>query len=180
MKKLLLLFLALTTMGLVFSCSSKPSAGDAAKLYMEYAGRGQYDLFLHLACSYSEAELARFFYPILRASDDFKAFVSHNYANGDSLQDIAGKANLSKSYFMRRFKEDFGMTAHQWLVEQKKQELVRMISGGQTHTKTIAEALGFGDLAGLYQFCRKHFGCSITTLMDRIAREREQALPVGG
>jgi AraC-like DNA-binding protein len=136
----------------------------------------QYDLFIHLARSYSEAELARFFHPILRASDDFKAFVTHNYANGDSLEDIAGKAHLSKSYFMRRFKEDFGMTAHQWLVQQKKEEFVRMIAGGQTHTKTMADTLGFSDLAGLYQFCRKHFGCSITGLMERVG---QNCAPVG-
>jgi AraC-like DNA-binding protein len=128
----------------------------------------QYDLFMNLANSYRESELARFFHPILRASDDFEAFMLHNYTNGDSLEDIARKASLSKSYFMRRFKEVFGVTAHQWLVRQKKRELVRMISGGQTNTKTMADLLGFSNPAGLYQFCRKHFGCSITALMGRI------------
>jgi len=127
----------------------------------------QYDLFIHLAAAHPEADLARFFYPILRASDDFRAFVIHNYTNGDSLENIAAKTHLSKSYFMRRFKEEFGMTAHQWLVEQKKRELVRMIAVGHTQTKTLADTLGFSDLPGLYQFCRKHFGCSITALVRR-------------
>lgn len=133
----------------------------------------QYDLFVHLAAAHPEAELARFFHPILRASDDFRAFVTHNYTNGDSLEDIATKTHLSKSYFMRRFKEEFGMTAHQWLVEQKKRELVRMITLGHRQTKALADALGFSDLPGLYQFCRKHFGCSITALVRRHGRKAD-------
>lgn len=47
MKKLLYLALAaMTVVLLVSSCSSRPSPGDAAKQYMEYAAAEEYDLFL--------------------------------------------------------------------------------------------------------------------------------------
>lgn len=128
----------------------------------------QYDLFFLMVSSYPPAALACFFKPILKASDDFRAFVEHNYTYKDSLHDVAGKANLSPICFMRRFKEVFDITPHQWLVKQKRQELVRMIASGQVNTKVLSDRLGFKDQAGLYQFCRTSFKCSITELISRI------------
>lgn len=128
----------------------------------------QYDLFFLMVSSYPPEALACFFKPILKASDDFRAFVEHNYTYKNSLHDVASKANLSPICFMRRFKEVFGITPHQWLVKQKQQELVRMIASGQVNTKVWSDRLGFKNQAGLYQFCRTSFKCSITELISRI------------
>lgn len=128
----------------------------------------QYEVFIDLLHSYPTDDLVRFFRPILTAADDFRAFVENNYTNRDSLDDMARKVNLSKSYFIRRFKEVFGITAHQWLVKQKRRELVRMIAGGEKNTKAMSEQLGFKNQTGLYQFCKTNFECSLTELIERV------------
>lgn len=131
----------------------------------------EYDLFFTLVTEYPPKDIYWLLRPTLRADIDFEAFVINNYQNNCSLEEIAAMANLSLSYFMRRFKAVFGMPAHQWLVKQKKAELLRCLANGDVNTKEISQKLGFKSQRGLYQFCRTQFGCTITSLIDQIARQ---------
>lgn len=128
----------------------------------------QYELFFLMKASYADRELACFFNAILRPIHDFRAFVESNYANSDTLEDIAGKANLSKSYFIKRFKESFGISVHQWLVKQKEEQLKKMLAAGKYDTEEMARRLGLKSQKGLYQFCRQRFHCSMTELKERL------------
>ena len=128
----------------------------------------QYELFFLMKASYADRELACFFNAILRPIHDFRAFVESNYANSDTLEDIAGKANLSKSYFIKRFKEVFGISVHQWLVKQKEEQLKKMLAAGKYDTEEMARRLGLKSQKGLYQFCRQRFRCSMTELKERL------------
>ena len=128
----------------------------------------QYELFFLMKASYDDRQLAGFFNAILRPSHDFRAFVESNYANTDTLEDIAGKANLSKSYFIKRFKESFGVSVHQWLVKQKEEQLKKMLAAGKYDTEEMARRLGLKSQKGLYQFCRQRFCCSMTELRERL------------
>lgn len=124
----------------------------------------QYELYMLMRHEYSDQQVACFFRVILRAQDDFRAFVQNNYRYGDSLEDVAQKANLSTNYFLRKFKEHFDMTAHQWLVKQKAQKLVQAIQSGETDSKILAERFGFHSAAGLYLFCRRQIGQTFSQL----------------
>ena len=128
----------------------------------------QYELFFLMKASYANRELACFFNAILRPVHDFRAFVESNYANTDTLEDIAGKANLSKSYFIKRFKESFGISVHQWLVKQKEEQLKKMLVAGKYDTEEMARRLGLKSQKGLYQFCRQRFRCSMTELKEQL------------
>lgn len=128
----------------------------------------QYELFFLMKASYDDRQLAGFFNAILRPVHDFRAFVESNYANTDTLEDIAGKANLSKSYFIKRFKESFGVSVHQWLVKQKEEQLKKMLAAGKYDTEEMARRLGLKNQKGLYQFCRQRFHCSMTELKGRL------------
>lgn len=127
----------------------------------------EYELFITMASTYFREELASFFASILHAGDDFRSFVRNNYKEGDSLEDIARKANLSTNYFAQRFKQNFGMTPHRWLMKQKARKLLQMVASGCTETKVIVEKLGFKNLTGLYLFCRRNLGCTFTELTQK-------------
>ena len=128
----------------------------------------QYELFFLMKASYADGELGRFFHAVLRPIHDFRAFVESNYCNTDSLEDIAAKANLSKSYFIKRFKEVFGVSVHQWLVKQKEVQFKKMLAAGNCDSEEMTRRLGFQSTQGLYQFCRQRFRCSMTELKERI------------
>lgn len=133
----------------------------------------QYELYLLMKYTYTDKEVVHFFRPILLANDDFRAFVIDNYRYGDTLEDIARKANMSITHFLRKFKFEFGMTAHQWLVKQKALKLLQTIAVGQDGSKQLAEQFGFNSHVGLYLFCRRQFGKSLKQLMKEAAAERE-------
>lgn len=131
----------------------------------------QYELFFLMKSFYSDEELACFFNAILRPSHDFRAFVESNYTNADTLEDIARKANLSTSYFIKRFKEVFGVSVHRWLVKQKEEQLKRMLMAERYDAGEMARQLGLKSKKGLYQFCRQRFGCSMTRLKETLKVE---------
>lgn len=127
----------------------------------------EHELFMIMRLRYSQEELALFFRSILRPVHDLRAFVLSNYRDAHGVEDFARKANLSASTFIRRFREVFGVTVHQWLMKQREKDLCRMIANGERDVKKLAQGIGLSGSAGLYQFCRKRFGCPITELMSR-------------
>ena len=128
----------------------------------------QYELFFLMKAFYADGELGRFFNAVLRPIHDFRAFVESNYANEDTLEDIARKTNLSKSYFIKRFKESFGISVHQWLVKRKEEQFRKMLLAGKYDSEEMARQLGLKSQKGLYQFCRQRFRCSMTDLKEHL------------
>ena len=126
----------------------------------------QYELYISLRNEYSQEQVTRFFRSILRARDDFRAFVENNYSYNDTLEEAAQKVGMSPNHFLRKFKEHFGMTAHQWLVKQKSEKLVKTIQAGETDAKLLAERFGFHSTAGLYLFCRRQIGITFSQLVQ--------------
>lgn len=126
----------------------------------------QYELYISMRSEYSEAQITHFFRSILRAQDDFRAFVENNYSYSDTLEEVAQKVGMSTNHFLRKFKEHFGMTAHQWLVKQKAEKLVKTIQAGETDAKLLAERFGFHSTAGLYLFCRRQVGIIFSQLLQ--------------
>lgn len=127
----------------------------------------QYELFFALYNDYSPDELAGFFANAIHAADDFRLFVANNYKEGDTLDDIARKANLSKNYFAQRFKANFGMTPYQWLMKQKSEKLRQLAAAGCHDTKLIVDKLGFKNPTGLYLFCKRNIGCTFSELIRK-------------
>lgn len=134
----------------------------------------QYELFMHMTNVYTREELAGFFQSILRPADDFRAFVISNYKTMGGVEDFAHHAQMSKSCFIRKFRDAFGMTIHQWTVKQKGKDMCEMIRSGKRDTKEMAQQLGMETPACLYQFCRKHFGCTMSELRTRLS-DKSQA-----
>ena len=128
----------------------------------------QYELFMHMTCCYTKEELSGFFQSILRPGDDFRAFVISNYKNMESVDDFARHAKMSKSCFIRKFRDAFGMTIHQWMMKQKEEDLCEMIRSGKKDAKELIAHLGMENSACLYQFCRRHLDCTLSELITRL------------
>lgn len=133
----------------------------------------EHELFMVMRFRYGQKELSVFFRSILCPAHDLRAFVLSHYREVQGVEDFARKANLSESTFIRRFREEFGMTVHQWLMKQREKDLHRMIKGGERNTKKLADGIGMSGTAGLYQFCRKRFGCPVTELLNRYSDDNQ-------
>ncbi len=136
------------------------------------------ELFLYLRAFYSREELARLFHPIIGRSFDFKQFIYEHAADGDSVEQLASMAAMSRSTFQRKFKETFGEPANTWLRRQMGQRLVDALSAPGATLKEVTDHLGFSSASALNRFCKRFFHCTPTELQERIAHASGPETPM--
>ncbi|ASW02575.1 helix-turn-helix domain-containing protein [Paraburkholderia aromaticivorans] len=74
-----------------------------------------------------------------------------------SLEEIANACNLSRSYFIRAFRETTHRTPHQWLLEQRIERARHLLRSSDSSLSEIAIACGFAD--------QSHFTRTFTQLV---------------
>ena len=62
-----------------------------------------------------------------------------------SVADVADACRLSRSYFIRAFRETTGQTPHQWLLAQRIDHARTLLAGSQLPLAEVAAACGFAD-----------------------------------
>lgn len=120
-------------------------------------------IFIKLRTFYDKERLAALFAPILGLDNDFKDRVLRLYSQIETAQELMDRLNMSPTVFKRKFRESFGNSARQWLIQKKKENVFRDIV--MTHI-TIAELADKYRFTVNYMttFCQKHFGKSPTQL----------------
>ncbi|WP_183732422.1 MULTISPECIES: helix-turn-helix domain-containing protein [Paraburkholderia] len=63
----------------------------------------------------------------------------------NSLDEIASSCNLSRSYFIRAFRETTRRTPHQWVLEQRIERARHLLRTSDSPLSEIAVACGFAD-----------------------------------
>jgi len=68
-----------------------------------------------------------------------------NVQSSVSLEEIANACNLSRSYFIRAFRETTDRTPHQWLLEQRIDRALDLLRNSDASLSDIAISCGFSD-----------------------------------
>ncbi|MBB5539919.1 AraC-like DNA-binding protein [Paraburkholderia fungorum] len=119
--------------------------GEASPLFVEQLG---ITLAMHLIDRYGNApaqsvsknqRLSRLLET--RAKDMLLSKAQGNV----SLEEIASACNLSRSYFIRAFRETTGRTPHRWLLEQRIERARELLRHSDSSLPEIAIACGFSD-----------------------------------
>lgn len=116
------------------------------------------ELFYLLRGFYTKEELYAFFYPLLSNDLTFSDFVHKNYHKVKTVKELAILANYSLSGFVKRFKKVFGVSAYQWMKEQKANLIYHEINNMTKALKEISFEYGFSSPAHFNDFCKAHFG----------------------
>lgn len=122
------------------------------------------EFLLMLRGFYSKEMLAAFFKPILGNTYNFKEKVIHESADVGTVKELATRLNMSASSFNRRFQEAFGEPAGHWLIQKKKENIMRDILVGGHTVAELAEKHGF-TTNYFIRFCKDHFGQTPAELM---------------
>lgn len=125
------------------------------------------ELFLYFRAFYSNEQLAAFFYPIIGADIDFKDFVISHYREVKDVKEFAGRVNMSVSTFNRRFRQEFGMSAHKWLVRRKSESVLNDILMSNLTFAEISLKYNFSSPSYLVSFCRRMYGKAPNELRAR-------------
>lgn len=92
------------------------------------------------------------------AVNDAIAFINSNYASGLKLDELAGKANLSKRHFSRLFRNQTGMSFMNYLQNIRMDAACRFLSEGRNSIAEIAAAVGYTDMKFFHQLFKKKIG----------------------
>ncbi|NQY86711.1 MAG: AraC family transcriptional regulator [Colwellia sp.] len=90
---------------------------------------------------------------LLRARDYILASLQHNV----SIDDIANVANMSKFHFIRQFRQQFGITPHQYVLSCRVNFARRILESGKSLNQAAFEA-GFADDSHLNRHFKRIYG----------------------
>lgn len=126
------------------------------------------EFFFYLKAYYTEAQIANLLYPILSSRFQFKDFIYRNYKNVDSVNELIKLSGMSRSPFFDRFKQEFGMTAKQWMISKKSESILIRLSEPNASIKEIMFDFGFSSPSQFNRFCRHYLGDTPTNLLHKI------------
>ena len=132
----------------------------------------QKELFIIMAKTYTRAELIRFFSPIIHELPDFKTDILNHYQKGVSVQELVHKSNLNYHCFLKKFKLAFGLSAQKWILQQKAQQIKRLLSIPSTTLADIIREFGFSNGSHLNRYCHKYFGCTPSELTRMLKSDK--------
>lgn len=122
------------------------------------------EIFLtELRAFYLKEDLALLFAPILSTESNFKQNVLLIYPEIETAQQLMERLHMSPTAFKREFQKAFGISARQWLIQKKKEKIIRDILMTNTPIAELAYKYRF-TVNYMTTFCRKHYGKSPTEL----------------
>lgn len=125
------------------------------------------EFFLSLKWFYSKEDLIHFFYPIHQNTCSFKKIILGNLDNVNNVSELIDLCNMSKSLFYKRFREEFGMSAKQWLIAHLKERMMKKILEPEITAKDLMNEFNFSSPEYLTLFCKKQFGMTPSQLIRR-------------
>ena len=95
--------------------------------------------------------------------DFFVRSVSHlfeRYREGVTVEELAEVAGLSRSSYLKRFCSTFGVTPHEFVINERIKEAKNMLAQSNTPINDIAELLGFYDASHFHKCFKRAVGSS--------------------
>jgi AraC-like DNA-binding protein len=88
-----------------------------------------------------------------------KQFMEINYWKSElSVGDVVSYANIERSYLFRLFKENTGMSVHQYLTAYRIQKACELLSNTKLAVKTVACSVGYPDQLHFSKLFKKMTG----------------------
>jgi AraC-like DNA-binding protein len=126
------------------------------------------ELFLLFSYLYNKDEMTMLFYPILGRSPDFKSRIMQYFPTVNNVDELAQKVGMGRGNFDLKFKKEFGMTPHQWILKEKAKHVYFSLSEPDNTLSDIMQKYNFNSPTHLNRFCKQQFGCSPSELKKRL------------
>lgn len=124
------------------------------------------ELFLYLRAYYTKHDLALFFREFLGESHSFKHYVLMNVDECGTLDELIANSNMSRSTFVRHFREVFKEAPSKWMLRRKMENIIRDIRFTSVPFAELSEKFKFSSPAYFTTFCKKNFGKTPQQLRD--------------
>ncbi|MDR1645332.1 MAG: helix-turn-helix transcriptional regulator [Tannerellaceae bacterium] len=115
------------------------------------------ELSIILRSFYTKEEVAAIFHPIAGKAIDFRIEVMRNYRKVAHVDDLAALFDMEKRTFGRQFKNEFGMSPYQWILNQKAKHVRFSLIESKQTLDAIRKEHGFKFPGHFTRFCREQF-----------------------
>ena len=102
-----------------------------------------------------------------------KLYIEANYSKNINLDKISKEACFSKFHFLRLFKESFGLTPNQFLVEVRLNEAKKLLKQGYAVQDTCWN-VGFESISSFSLSFKKKFGVSPINFIQQHKKQHER------
>lgn len=125
-------------------------------------------LFSIIKSMYSSHDVEHFFYHVLKQACSFRQYILDNHEQIERVYDLIKGSNMCSSSFHVKFQETFGVSAKQWLIVRKKENILERMKDINVTAKNIMIEFRFSSPGHLNTFCKKQFGKTPTQLINDI------------
>ncbi len=125
------------------------------------------EFFFYLKGYYSKEQIVKLMYPLLSKEFKFKNFVYKNYHHVNNVIDLIKLSDMGRSQFFERFKEEFGVTAKQWMIRKKSEAILLRLSEPEASIKEIMFDFGFNSASQFNRFCKQYLGDNPSSLVHK-------------
>ena len=130
------------------------------------------ELFLLFRGFYRKEELAYLFHPIVGKSLDFRSLILENYLKVDHVDELAKIAGMGRTNFNNKFREEFGISPHQWLLKQKAKHVRFKLAEPGNTLSDVMQLYKFNSATHFTRFCKQQFGCTPSELLRQLKADR--------
>lgn len=124
------------------------------------------EFFLCLRAFYTRTEIAKLLHPLIGRTPSFRDFIYNNYDPLISVNELIERSHMGKTHFHDLFKKEFGITAKNWLLQCKLNDIRYEAIRPGISVKELMVKFGFDTSSSFVQFCRKHYDCTPSQLID--------------
>lgn len=134
------------------------------------------ELFLLLSMNYEPEQLINFFNSLTDISPNFKSLVKEYAPKATSVNDLLKHIGFERSYFQRRFKQEFGISPYKWLQLQRSARIIQYLKEKNSPLKSVAIEMGFSSQSHFNQFCKKYFGMTGKALQSELHKVKRESI----
>ena len=95
------------------------------------------------------------------------------YMNELSVQDLADRVNLERTYFSALFKRKIGVSPGKYLFHYRMNMAAALIANQGKSITTAANSVGYTDICNFSRMFKGHFGASPRAYAQRLQAEKE-------
>ncbi|WP_168119559.1 response regulator [Paenibacillus sp. HB172176] len=96
----------------------------------------------------------------IRMVDMIHTYVEAHYKDKISLQELADQVEMSKNYMCTKFKEDTGMTIHNYVIDVRMRKARELLLATTLKSYEIAHRVGYDNVIYFSQSFKKTYGLS--------------------
>lgn len=85
-------------------------------------------------------------------------YIQQNIDKSISIEELADKACLTKSYLIRTFRQALGVTPLQYVIHKKIQRAQTLLLGSELSVQKVAEEVGMEDVSYFIRLFKKNIG----------------------